>query len=97
MSDDEQIKSVKDVLTSAATNESVRNEVLDPATAKDAMAREGKVTFDKDVVVCVFETMDAATKEICLRLPEGAEQVDTTKQWLCTYVKYPPKRIDTAR
>src|SRR6266550_7685034 len=90
MSDDEQIQSVKDVLTSATTNDSVRNEVLNPATAKDAMAREGKATFDDDVVVRFFETKVAATKEILLRLPEGPEQVDTTKQWLCTYVKYPP-------
>jgi hypothetical protein len=106
MSDNEQIQSVKDVLTSAATNESVRNEVLNPATAKGAMAREGKVIFNKDVVVRFFETKDAAKREIWLRLPEGPEQVDTTKQWLCTYVKYPPvssarfkdeiKRMDTA-
>ena len=91
MTDAEQIKCVEDTLTSASNDVAVREALLKEETAKDAMAKAGNVTFDDDVVVSAYPDKATAAKEIELRLPGTGEPVDTAEQWLCTYVKYPPK------
>jgi hypothetical protein len=93
MSDEEQRKCLQDALTSATTKPEVRREVLNPDTVKAAVAREGKATFDEDIVVRVYENRQEARKVIALYLPGESEAVDTDKQWLCTYVKYSSARF----
>jgi len=91
MTDQEQIDCVTATLTSASNSEDVRNALLNTETAKGAMAAAGNVTFDDDAVVSAYPDKATAAKEIALRLPAAGEEPDPAEQWLCTYVKYPPK------
>jgi hypothetical protein len=94
MTDDQQIDCVTKTLTSAVNSEAVRKALLNPETAKGAMAAAGNVTFDPDAVVSAYPDKATAAKEIALRLPADGEEVDAAKQWLCTYIKYSKARGD---